>query len=330
MLWLLLLLPFLVWLYVRMLKSRKKQALGYSNLALVRQALGSGPQYRRHLPAMLMLAALALLLVAAARPTARLTLPTQQQTILLAVDVSGSMRATDVAPNRLVASQNAAKAFLESLPRDVKVGIVTFAHSAQVALAPTTERDDLLSAIDHFQLQRGTAIGNGIVLSLAALLPGTGIDLTALSDPDKARPVEKPLVPQAPGSYTSAAIILLTDGQRTSGIDTMEAAQLAADRGVRIYTVGVGTAGGDTVAYEGLSMHVQLDEEVLRNVASKTGADYFYAGNAQELTTVYQRLSSRLTAEKKETEVTAFFALLASTLLLVAAALSLRWFQRVL
>ncbi len=330
MLWLLLMLPLLVWLYLRLMNGRKKLALHYTSLTLVREAMASGSQTRRHIPPVLALLALTVMLVATARPTARITMPTQQQTILLAVDVSGSMRATDVAPNRLVAAQNAAKAFLQGLPRDVKVGIVTFAGSAQVALVPTTDRDELASAIEHFQLQRGTAIGNGIVLSLAALLPGSGIDLAALTDKAPSKPFERPLVPLAPGSHTSAAIILLTDGQRTSGVDSLEAAQLAADRGVRVYTVGVGTANGDTIAYEGWSMRVQLDEEVLRNIALKTGAEYFYAGNAQDLKQVYQRLSSRLTAEKKETEITAVLALMAAVFSILASALSVAWFNRVL
>ena len=134
----------------------------------------------------------------------------------------------------------------------------------------------------------------------------------------------------APGSYTSAAIIMLTDGQRTTGVDPLEAAKLAADRGIRVYTVGIGTVDGETIGFEGWSMRVRLDEETLKQIANKTSAEYFYAGTAQDLKKVYNTLSSKLTVEKKETEVSALFALVAAGLSLVAGALSLLWFNRIL
>jgi Ca-activated chloride channel family protein len=282
--------------------------------------------------------ALTLLLLAAARPMARIALPTQQETIMLAIDVSGSMRATDVQPSRLEAAQAAARAFLAELPRHVKVGIVAFAGSAQVAQLPTTNREDLNAAIDRFQLQRGTATGNGIVLSLAALFPNSGIDLGQLahgrySQPrgislDATPPVPPP-APVAPGSYDSAAIILLTDGQRTTGVDPLEAAKLAADRGVRVYTVGVGTVEGVTIGFEGWSMHARLDEESLKSIAKQTLGEYFHAASAEALTQVYETLSSRLTVEKKETEITALLALLGALLVMASATLSMLWFHRV-
>ena len=162
MLWLLLALPLLVLLYVWLMRRKKKLALRFASLSIVREAMGSGPGVRHHIPPLLFLLAIAAMLLAAARPFAVVMLPSQQETIMLAMDVSGSMRATDVLPSRIVAAQNAAKAFLASLPRDVKVGIVAFAGSAQVAQMPTLNREDLVSAIDRFQLQRATAIGNGI------------------------------------------------------------------------------------------------------------------------------------------------------------------------
>lgn len=341
-LWLLLALPLLVGLYVWMLRRKKKLALNYASLALVREALGKGPGWRRHVPPALFLLALAAMLVAAARPLATIALPSTQETIILAMDVSGSMRATDVKPNRLVASQNAAKAFLEELPRHVKVGIVAFAGSAQVVQAPTLSREDLVAAIDKFQLQRATAIGSAIVVSLAELFPDHGIDLAAmtygnmrqrgisLDQANQARKDKKEFTPVAPGSYNSAAIILLTDGQRTTGVDTMEATKMAADRGVRIYTVGVGTVDGETIGFEGWSMRVRLDEETLKQVATRTAGEYFYAGTAENLKKVYETLSSRLTVEKKETEVSALLALVAAALATVAAALSVFWFNRIL
>ena len=345
-LWLLLVLPVLVAVYVWLLRRKKKMALRYASLSIVREAMGPGQSFRRHLPPLLFLLSLAAMLVASSRPFAVVTLPSQNQTIMLAMDVSGSMRATDVLPNRLVASQNAAKAFLAELPRTVRVGVVAFAGTAAVVQSPTLSRDDLVTAIEKFQLQRGTAIGNGIVVSLAELFPEAGIDVesmqkgrdrprgTSLEQTLKNRAddktVKKEFVPVAPGSYTSAAIILLTDGQRTTGVDSLDAAKIAADRGVRVYTVGVGTVEGETIGFEGWSMRVKLDEETLKGIARTTQAEYFYAGTADDLKKVYEALSARLTVEKKETEISGLLALLASVLALASAGLSLLWFNRIL
>ncbi len=341
-LWLLLLLPLLVLLYLLLLRRKKKLAVRYASLAIVKEALGRGPGLRRHIPPVLFLLALAAMLLAAARPVATITLPSTQQTIILAMDVSGSMRATDVQPNRLVAAQNAAKSFLGDLPRDVKVGIVAFAGSAQVAQLATVNREDLVTAIDRFQMQRGTATGNAIVMSLATLFPDDGhIDLQLMQnnrdrmrgtaiDAEKKEKEKKPFTPVPPGSYTSAAIIMLTDGQRTTGVDPMEAAKLAAERGVRVYTVGIGTVDGETIGFEGWSMRVRLDEETLKQIAQKTSAEYFYAGSAQDLKKVYETLSTRLTVEKKETEVSGLLALLAAALAVLSAGLSVLWFNRIL
>jgi Ca-activated chloride channel homolog len=338
-LWLLLALPVLVALYLWLLRRKKKMAVRYASLSIVKEAMGTGSQLRRHIPPALFLLSMTALLLAAARPVAVVTLPSNQQTIILAMDVSGSMRATDVQPNRLVAAQNAAKAFIGELPRNVKVGIVAFAGSAQVAQLPTTNREDLVTAIDRFQLQRATATGNAIVISLATLFPDAGIDLESLQSGrermrgfslDNEKKPKKEFTPVAPGSYPSAAIIMLTDGQRTTGVDPMDAAKLAADRGVRVYTVGIGTVDGETIGFEGWSMRVRLDEETLKAIAQKTSADYFYAGTAQDLKKVYTALSSKLTVEKKETEISALFAMAAAALALVSAGLSLLWFNRIL
>ena len=338
-LWLLLALPLLVGLYVLLLRRKKKMAVRYASLSIVKEALGKGSQLRRHIPPALFLLAITALLLAAARPVAVVTLPSNQQTIILAMDVSGSMRASDVQPNRLVAAQNAAKAFLQDLPRHVKVGVVAFAGSAQVAQLPTVNREDLITAIDRFQLQRATATGNAIVISLATLFPDAGIELEALQGGrdrtrgfslDQERKPKKDFTPVEPGSYPSAAIIMLTDGQRTTGVDPLEAAKMAADRGVRVYTVGIGTVDGETIGFEGWSMRVRLDEETLKAIANKTAAEYFYAGTAQDLKKVYETLSSKLTVEKKETEISALFALAAAALALLSAGLSLVWFNRIL
>jgi Ca-activated chloride channel family protein len=337
-LWMLAVLPLLVLLYVWLLARKKKLAVRYASLSIVKEAMGAR-QFRRHIPPFLFLLAMAAMLLAAARPVAVVTLPSNQQTIMLAMDVSGSMRAADVEPNRLVAAQNAAKAFIQELPRHVKVGIVAFAGSAQVAQLPTVNREDLITAIDRFQLQRATATGNAIVISLATLFPDQGIDLAAMQTGrdrqrgfaiDGERKEKKEFTPVAPGSYSSAAIIMLTDGQRTTGVDPLEAAKMASERGVRVYTVGIGTVDGETIGFEGWSMRVRLDEETLKAIANKTTAEYFYAGNANDLKKVYSTLSSKLTVEKKETEVSALLAMAAAALALLSAGLSLFWFNRIL
>lgn len=342
-LWALLLLPLLALLYWWLMRRRRQASLRFASLSIVREAMGKGPGWRRHVPPVLLLLAFAAMLLASARPMATIVLPSTQQTIILAMDVSGSMRATDVLPNRLVASQNAAKAFLAELPRHVKVGIVAFAGSAQVVQPVTLSREDLVAAIDKFQMQRATAIGSAIVVSLSEIFPGQGIDLASLTyarnnDPfapqgkaiDQKQTEKIPFEPVPPGSYGSAAIILLTDGQRTTGVDTEEATKLAAERGVRVYTVGVGTVDGEVIGFEGWSMRVRLDEETLKSVARETRGEYFYAGTAENLKKVYETLSTRLTVEKKETEVSGLLALVAALLVLLSAGFSLFWFNRVL
>jgi Ca-activated chloride channel homolog len=336
-LWLLLLLPLLVLFYMWLLKRRKKIAASFSSLAIIKQAAAGQAAWRRHVPPALFLLALAAMLFAAARPMAVITLPSNQKTIILALDVSGSMRATDIQPTRFIAMQVAAKKFLETLPREVKVGIVVFAGAAQVAQYPTLNREDLVQAIDRFQLQRGTATGNAVVISLATIFPDAGITLEQMGAPRlAARPLNEPPkekkehTPVPPGSYNSAAVIMLTDGQRTTGVDPMEAAKMAAERGVRVYTVGIGTVDGETIGFEGWSMRVRLDEDTLKAVASRTAADYFYAGSATDLTKVYEKLSSRISTETKETEVSGLLALLAALLAVVSASFSVLWFNRVL
>jgi Ca-activated chloride channel homolog len=289
----------------------------WASLGIVKEAMVGQRAWRRHVPPALLLLALAALVIATARPTAVITLPLVEQTIVLAMDVSGSMRATDVEPNRLVASQVAAKAFIAELPRAVRVGVVSFAGTAAVVQPPTLSREDVVAAIDRFQLQRGTAIGSQIT--------GQRLMPKALGE----KPPDKEFTPVEPGSYSSAAIVLLTDGQRTTGPDSMDAAKMAADRGIKIYTVGIGTKDGDTIGFEGWSMRVRLDEETLKQVASATRAEYFYAGTANDLKKVYQSLGSRLSAQKKETEISALFAALGALLALTAATLSLWWFGRV-
>jgi len=329
-LWLAAALPLLVALYIVLLRRRKRFALRYSSLALMREAM-AGASWRRHVPPCLILLALGALIVAIARPSATMTLPSQHETVILAMDVSGSMRASDVEPNRLAAAQAAAKAFIADQPSHVRIGIVAFAGTATVAQAPTTNKDDLYAAIDRFQLQRATAIGSAIIVSLATLFPDGGYDVASFTYERQSQRIPKGSFKlMAPGSYASAVIVLLTDGQRTAGPDSLEAAKLAADRGVRIYTVGVGTPQGTIVGIEGWSMRVRLDEETLKSIANLTRGEYFYAGSAPDLKQVYRNLNSRFVLETRKTEVGALFTAAAALLVLAAAGLSLAWFGRLL
>ncbi|MEK7877210.1 MAG: VWA domain-containing protein [Pseudomonadota bacterium] len=338
-LWLMFALPVLVAGYVVLLRRRKKVALRYASLSLVKEAMGAGQSVRRHVPPLLILLALAAMFFAVSRPVAVVTLPSQHETIILAMDVSGSMRATDVQPNRLAASQAAAKAFVAEQPPTTRIGVVSFAATASLVQTPTRNREDIIASIDRFQLQRGTAIGSGIIVSLATLFPNAGIEVSKLiygrearrSLPlDPAREAQKKeFKPVPPGSYNSGAIILLTDGQRTTGPDSVEAARMAADRGVRVFTVGVGTRAGETIGFEGWSMRVRLDEETLKSIANLTHGEYFYAGTATDLVKIYKLLNSRLVLEKKETEITALLSAAAAIMVLLAAALSLLWFNRI-
>jgi Ca-activated chloride channel family protein len=341
MLWSLLAVPLLVGAYVLILRRKKRSAVRYANLGLVRDALGVASRLRRHVPPALLLLALTLMLLASARPVAIVTLPTQQETVILAMDVSGSMRATDVQPNRIQAAQAAAKAFVAELPARTRVGIVAFAATASVVQAPTLSREDLVAAIDRFQLQRGTAIGSGLIVALATLFPDAGIDVSQLiygrsGQDDSHAPIgqagkpKEEFKPVPPGSNTSAAVILLTDGQRTTGPDSLQAAKMVADRGVRVFTVGVGTKEGETIGFEGWSMRVRLDEETLKRIAEMTLGEYYYAGTAVDLKKIYQSLNARIAFEKKQTEVSALFAALAAVFATVAALVSLWWHGRVL
>jgi Ca-activated chloride channel family protein len=340
-LWLLAALPALVVAYFVLLRRRKKAALKYASLSLVKDAFGAGSRLRRHIPPVLFLLALAGMIAAVARPVGFVTLPSQYRTIILAMDVSGSMRAMDVEPNRLGAAQAAAKAFVAEVPHNTRIGVVSFAGTASVVQAPTHSREDVLAAIDRFQLQRGTAIGSGIIIALATIFPDAGIDEGLLER--RQREIRRPppfdiarrlqqaeLKAVPPGSHGSAAIILLTDGQRTTGPDALEAAKIAADRGVRVFTVGIGTTSGEVIGFEGWSMRVRLDEETLKQVANVTLGEYFYAGSATDLKKVYQTLNSRVVMERKQTEITALFAAAAAAAALLAALLSLLWFNRIL
>jgi Ca-activated chloride channel family protein len=339
-LWLLVVLPVLVGVYVWLLRRKNKSAVRYANLGMIKEAMTAGSRYRRHLPPALLFLALAALVVAMARPVATVTLPTQKQTIIMALDASGSMRAKDVEPSRLVAMQNAAKQFVAEASPRTKIGIVVFAGTATLVAPPSDDREAAIAAIDRIQLQRATATGSGLIVSLATIFPDAGFDVSTAvfgREAPRSGPIgearkdpKKDFKPAEPGSYSSAVIILLTDGQRTTGPDPIEIAKMAADRGVRVYTVGFGTTAGEIIGFEGWSFRVRLDEETLKTVATMTRGEYFYAGTAADLKKVYQTLNSRLSLEKRETEITALFSAAAALFAMVSGLLSLLWFNRIL
>jgi Ca-activated chloride channel family protein len=281
-LWLLLALQVLIGLYVLLQRRRARAAVRYASLTLIRTAMGARAQWRRHVPPFIFLLAFGALIVAMARPSAVVTLPSEQRTIILAIDVSLSMRATDVEPSRIAAAREAAKTFVHEQPSDVRIGIVAFAGSASIVQKPTGDRKDLIDAIDRLQLQLHTAIGSGIIVSLAALFPEDAAELEAANtsarggrDAPRSAPIDKPKSepkkerkPVPPGSNRSGAIILLTDGRRTTGPDPLDAARLAADRGVKVFTVGFGSADFSSANVDGMSIYMRFDEETLKAIAS--------------------------------------------------------------
>lgn len=342
LLWLLALLPLLPLLYVLALRRPTREALRFSDLDLIRQAVAGRSAWRRHLPPAVLFLALAVMFISLARPSAVLTLPYERAVVMLAIDVSLSMRAADVPPDRITVAKNAARAFVAEQPRTTRVGLVAFSTSAMIAAEPTLVRDDLLAAIDNLRLQRFTAAGSGLIAALQAIFPDEPIDLSGLSaarDEDWQRvvPVDEPRARQPrsgqnpasrpgfksvpPGSNPSAVIVLLSDGRTNTGIDPLDAARAAADRGVRVFTVGFGTAEGASVDFGGGWMRTQLDEETLKAIAEITGGKYFNAKTEADLRNAYEALTTQFAAETRRTELTAFGAALALVLLMLAIGL---------
>ncbi len=332
MLWLLLCVPALIALYVVILRRGRRASLARGDLSMLRLAAERGTGLRRHVPALLLLLALTALLAAVARPTVEIRIPSREQTVVLAIDVSGSMRATDIEPTRLAAAQAAARAFVERQPRHVRIGVVAFASTASLVQAPTDRRDEILAAIDRLQPQYGTAIGSAIVVALATIFPNTGIEEILPLDGAPPQGLERGgSRPQAPsGAHDFAAIILLTDGQSNAGPDPVDAARIAADFGVRVYTVGVGTVAGEVLQVEGWSMRVGLDEDSLRAIADHTRGNYYQAQDADELMQIYRRLETRFAVRAELVEVTGALTGAGALLALISAFLSLLWFNRIL
>jgi len=325
--------PVLLGLYIWSQRRRRKYALRYASLSLVKEALGRGPGIRRHIPPALYLLSLAFMLVALARPITVVKVPSQEGTVILAIDVSGSMRATDIKPDRITAAKEAAKAFVEKQGDSVKIGVVSFATDASIVQAPTLDHDLVLAAIDRLRLQRATAIGRAILTSLDAIWEDSGSEgdqpSAVLTQPQNPNAPQTPAKTAVPGAAkASASIILLTDGQNNQFPPPLAIIDQAISRGIRVYTVGVGTPAGAVLSLEGRSIRTALDETTLKQIADDTDAQYFLATSDADLKKVYENLSTELVLRTQKTEVTALFTLVAAVFSIVASAFSLLWFNR--
>jgi Ca-activated chloride channel homolog len=324
LLWLLLLAPLGAALYARAQRRRRQAAAVYGQLGFGTTAAAQRLGARRHWPALLFLLGLTILLFALARPQMAVSLPRVEGTVILTFDVSGSMAAGDMEPTRMEAAKVAARAFVERQPPSVLVGVVAFSDGGLSVQAPTNEQADVLAAINRLAPQRGTSLAQGIQAALNALA-AMNQETTFLSE--SAGPTaEPPIVP--PGSFGSAAIILLTDGENNVQPDPLEAAQAAANRGVRVYTVGVGSAAGIALDLDGFSVFTKLDEVTLQRIAQITDGAYYNATNMQELESIYNGLDLQLVVRPEDMEVTSIVAGLGVAVLLLGGALSLLWFGR--
>ena len=331
MLWLLLLVPVFIIGYILLQRRRQKYALRYASLSLVKDALGSGPGKKRHIPPILFLIGLTIMIMALARPAATITLPSMQGTVILTLDSSGSMRANDLDPSRMDAAKAAAITFLEKQPANVRIGVVSFSESAAIVQPPTTDRESIIAAINRLYPQRGTAIGRGIITSLDAIFEEPGKTPTPIPySRDILTPsTPTPSVPSVPrGTYAPAVIVLLSDGQSNSGPAPLDIIDEAVNRGVRVYTVGVGSSSGTVIRAEGFSIRVRLDEETLKRIAEKTDGMYFKADTETDLNKIYDDLSKQIIFKQEQTELTAFFTALAALLFIAAGIISMLWFNR--
>lgn len=341
MLYLLALVPLLVAAYFLILRRRRSAAVTLGSTAVAKAAAMRTRSSRRHVPPALLLLSFALLIFSLSRPTMELVLPSQRGTVILALDISGSMLATDIEPSRIEASRQAARTFVEEQPSNVRIGVVVFAGTSAVAQQPTLDRGEVYAAIDRFQTQLGTAVGSGLLTSLSAVFEDMQLDVElpqvqggmmfggGSREPPPDPPTDRVPNPVEPGSYESAVVVLLTDGQTTQGPDPLAAAQVAADLGVRVYTVGLGTEEGAILRFFGRSMRVQLDERTLEEIADITEGDYFRAGSESDLREVYRSLSSQLVLAREQTEITAIMAAIAALFLLSSVVLSMLWFGRI-
>ena len=328
MLFSLLLIPLFVGIYLLMQQRRKQLRANFGNLGFAPGGKGNQPGVRRHVPVAFYMIGLTILAVALARPQAVVALPKQEGTVILMFDVSGSMAADDLKPTRLEAAKVAARDFIKKQPLFVQIGVVAFSDNGLAVQVPTTDSGSVQAAIDRLSPQNGTSVAQGISASLNAIdvassggLPSEIYSNLLLTPSPSPTPVPK-------GTYTPAVIILLSDGENNERPDPLEAAQTAADRGVRIYTVGIGSPAGTTVHINGFSLHTQLDENTLKQISKITGGSYYNAQNAQDLLNIYDHLDTQLINKAEKTELTSLFAGTSIIIMLIGGLFSLLWFSR--
>jgi Ca-activated chloride channel homolog len=317
---LLLAIPALAAAYVWMQRRRRKYALRYASVSLVAQAVGRGPGVRRHIPAALYLAALTALIVALARPEATIPVPSNTGTVILSIDVSGSMLAEDVEPNRMEAAKKSVREFVEKQPKGVRIGVVAYSDFAALVAEPTTERKPVLDAVARLRPQRGTNIGAGLEVALNALLQ-------PVDSAEAPTPSPTP-TPSGNDKSPAVSIVLLSDGQSTTGPPPLEIAASAAEAGVKVFKIGIGTPEGTVVRILGRNQFTRLDEETMQGIADQTGGKYYNAQGESDLRQIYDELSRERMIEEEKTEVTFAFAAAALIISVIAGGLGLVWFNR--
>jgi len=322
MLYSLVLIPIFIWLYFRLQQRRRKAIEKYGSLGFVQES-GHGPGMRRHLPPMLFLISLTVLTFALARPKTVLSLPRIEGTVVLVFDVSGSMAAEDMNPNRLEAAKVAAINFVKRQPPSMQIGVVAFSDGGLAVQSPTNDQETILSSIERLSPQRGTSLANGILSALDAIAASNGASAQTPADPALATPTPVPS-----GMYSSAVILLLTDGENNMSPDPLAAAQAAADLGVRVHSIGIGSPVGTILEVNGFTVFTQLDEPTLQLISQMTGGTYFNATNEAELETIYKNIDPQLVIKEEEMEVTSIFAGIGILTLLVGGMISLLWFSR--
>ena len=322
MLFLLLLIPMLAGVYLYLQQRRRRALEKYGSLGFV-QAGGRAPGKRRHIPPILFLSSLAILTLSLARPQATVNLPRVEGTVILVFDVSGSMAADDMKPTRMEAAKTAAQEFVRRQPSNVQIGNVAFSEGGLGVLATTNDREAILDAIKRLSPQRGTSLANGILSALDIIFQNE-----AGSAQGTAIPAPTP-TPVPRGTYSSAVIVLLTDGENNMRPNPLEVAQAAADRGVRIYPIGVGSAAGVTLTVNGFTVFTKLDEGMLMQIAEATDGKYYNAESEEELRTIYKEIEPELTVKAEEMEITSMLAGVSLLVFLAGGALSLLWFSRI-
>lgn len=327
MLVLLLAIPLVAVIYLRIDHRRARALAHYGDLGFAQKDGKAVPALRRHIPPLFFLASLMIVIISMARPQTVVDVPRLQGTILLAFDVSGSMAADDLKPNRMEAAKAAARDFVERQPDSVLIGVVAFSDSGFAIQVPTDDQALVAAAIDRLAPERATSLGNGILAALQAISvqnteeePRYYTNLTPMPTPTP--------TPVPPGVYTPAVIILLTDGENTASPSPLTAAQQAAQQGVRVYTVGIGSSAGADLNIDGFIIHTQLDEPMLQQIAEITGGSYYKAESEQQLHQVYDELRPQLVTKSEKTEVTAVLAGAGIFVMLIGAALSIVWFSR--